>query len=129
MLTAVKVLRHLLHEEMLDERAFVDLACSRSLPGVISGLEALINSFSPHYLSVLEVRFLLKKEIIVARLLEVEVNGEHRPETVVHPDSRDTVTVSDELAPLGADDGRIGAVRPDTCKIAHQVFSRLGRVS
>ena len=47
---------------------------------------------------------------------------------MVHPDSRDAVTVSDELAALAADDGRICAVASDAAEVIDEHAPYVRRV-
>ena len=73
--------------------------------------------FAAHYLAVDEVRSLLVKDLKVARLLDVEIHRHERPHCVIHPDSCDAVTVSDEFAASAADDGSVRAVRSDAAEV------------
>ena len=73
--------------------------------------------------SILEISHIFGKDIKISRLIHVKLKCQERPETVVHPHSRDAVAVSDELALFRTDYRRIGTIHTDTRKITYEVIS------
>ena len=71
-------------------------------------------------LGVAKVVRVMKKDVKIAGLMYVKLEREVWPHPVIHPDPRDMVAVSDELARLRSDDRGVGAVHTNAVEIVDQ---------
>ena len=120
MLANIEERSKVLKEEVLHYRSFAAYA------GKIGVF--IEKFFASHYLAVDEVGSRLIKDLKVACLLDVEIHGHERPHCVVHPDSCDPVSVSNELAALASDDGGVCAVAPHAAEVIDEHASYVRRI-
>ena len=108
-LTDVEESREILKEEVLHDRAAA---------GYAGKIGILVQQFlASHNLAVDEVGSRLVQDLEVTCLLYIKIHGHERPHCVVHPDTCDAVSVSDEFAALAADNGCVCAVAPYAAEV------------
>lgn len=106
-----------LEQDVLKNRAGINRSGGRFLQNVLRPRRVL--SHAAQILPVLKIRHGLEQHGKVARLVNIELCGQKRPHTVIHPDAADAVAVSDKFSGSGADNGRVRAVDADARKVLH----------
>ena len=106
-----------LNQQVFQDTAGVNLAGGRPLSIAICRVPLSVDLCTPHSLGVLEVGDLRAQDIQVPRLVDVELRGHERPESVIHPDAGNAVTVGNKTAVFAADNGRVGSVDADAAVI------------
>ena len=119
--------RQMLHEQVFENGAAVRVTCGGAQHGALIRPPIGIDLPAAMGYVVFEVGLLAQQEAEIARLIEVELDGQQRPGAVIHPNAGDVVAVGLELARLAADDGGVAAVDAHAGEVVVQTLAHRAR--
>ena len=107
------------YQNMLQDRTLVNAVIFCTLLIAVAIAPLRINLSAPEGQRIFEIGHLFQKHIQIACLIHVKLGGKVGPESMVHPDTADSVAVGDKFTGLMSNNGGIGAINADAAIIAH----------
>ena len=102
---------------MFQDASRINLVCVCALLVSVGVIPECIDLGSAHCLCVLKIRNFFFQNIDIAGLIDIKLCCHKRPESMIHPDTGNAVSVCDKIAVTVTDDCGIGSVNADTAVI------------